>query len=45
MAYLSSAAWPTLYGKLFIPKRSTFRTNLAVFLLHLRLDKLSRFLA
>lgn len=43
MAYLSSAALPTLYGKLYITKRSTFRTSLAVFLLHLRLVRLSRF--
>jgi len=45
VAYLSSAALPTLYGKLCITKRSTFRTSLAVFLLHLRLVRLSRFLA
>jgi len=43
MAYLRSATLPTLYGRLYITKGSTFHTNLAVFLLHLPLIKLSRF--
>jgi len=43
MAYLGSAALSTLYGRLYITKGSTFHTNLAVFLLHLPLIKLSRF--
>ena len=39
---LSSVTLSALYGKLCITKRSTFRTSLAVFLLHLRLVRLSR---